>query len=67
MARGMTNEERSFVNLTSQFRDELMRIERGEQASKIFTDTFRRTLRRNGVLLKGGAVTEEAKEVLGIE
>ena len=67
MARGMTLEERSLTNLTNQIRDELIRIENGEQASKIFTSAFRRTLRRNGVLLRGGIVTEEAKRVLGIE
>ena len=67
MARGMTLEERSLTNLTNQIRDELIRIENGEQASKIFTSAFRRTLRRNGVLLRGGAITEDAKKVLGIE
>jgi len=67
VTRGMTNEERSLINLTNQFRDDLLRIERGERATKIFTDAFRRTLRRNKILLKGGKVTDEAKKVLGIE
>ena len=67
MARGMTNEERSLINLTNQNRDELLRIERGEKATKLFTPNFRRTLRRNGVLMHGGKITEAAKKVLGIE
>ena len=67
MARGMTMEELSLVNLTNQNRNELLRIEKGERATKIFTSNFRRTLRRNGVLLESGAITEDAKRVLGIE
>ena len=67
MAKGMNLEYQSFINLTNQIRDELIRIEKGEQATKLFTPVFRKNLRRNGVLLKGGTVTEEAKRVLGIE
>jgi hypothetical protein len=78
MPRGMTVEERSFINLVNFFKPELQRIIEGEIASDVMPErTTRRTLRKHGVLTgrtprkKNGTVagtltmvTEEAKKVL---
>ena len=66
MARGMTLEERSFVNLVNFFKPELMRIMEGEPVEDVIPQkSTRRTLRNHGVLVKRKVlVTEEAKKVL---
>ncbi len=61
----MTTDEQSFVNLVNYYRDELIQIIKGERASAVIDKKCRRTgLTRNGVLLKGGKVTDEARRVL---
>lgn len=61
----MTTDEQSFVNLVNYYRDELIQIINGERAATVIDKKCRRTgLQRNGVLLKGGKVTEKAKKVL---
>ena len=61
-------EEISLISLVNYYHSELTRILKGERVTRVIPKAVRRrNLRRNGVLLKGGAVTEEAKRVLGIE
>ena len=66
MVRGMTLEERSFINLVNHFKPELERIMKGERAKIVIPEvSTRRTLRNHGILVKRKVlVTEEAKKVL---
>jgi hypothetical protein len=58
-------EERSFINLVNWYRDELIQILNGEKVSTIIEEKCRREgLTRNGVLLKGGIVSEKARRIL---
>jgi len=65
MARGMTLEEISFINLVNFFKPELKRIMKGENSETVFTKATQKTLCKHGVLIKHKSdITEEAKRVL---
>ena len=66
MSKGMTLEERSFVNLVNFFRPELQRIMKGESANKVIPEKSTRLMLRNhGVLVRRRLCpTEEAKRIL---
>jgi len=79
MVRGMTLEERSFINLVNFYGDELRRLDAGEKMESVMpTRQSRKPLYKYGALRKvnpspclpsGSKImlTDEAKKVLGIE